>query len=202
MLMRLFIRLSFLIKASRNSLDMDTCENQNVNKILVVGNGFDLACGLKTGFTDFMAAIFVHYFKYLENCSSNTNSSNRFKQAIDELKLKYSFKFKINFVKADKRFFENIFFKLLLHGFYPDVYLLYILSEVNKNRISEYKFHECNEILNYFLGLKFNDLFKKNEYKWLDVEKLIGQIVSDNFNYYTIYNSVLDKAEKDEKKRN
>ena len=57
------------------------------NKILVVGNGYDVACGLQSRFTDFfnpMLSRYLYHIKNISNAKNKINTIENFYNLLDE----------------------------------------------------------------------------------------------------------------------
>lgn len=89
-----------------------------MNRLIIVGNGFDLSLGLKTGYQSFLLNYLEECFS--ESCRGNTNGYSdelleiKPSQIISPLRQKYdSFDELYEYLKSEKHIFFNVKFELL-----------------------------------------------------------------------------------------
>lgn len=170
------------------------------NNLLIVGNGFDLAHGLKTTYKDF-----------LNNCKELMNSMNKSSKKIEhyldrlidenivnELEPFFNDRLfcDVNFIYNKKRLFNKEGIRTEIKKFiekkYYNLYLpLEILCDfyIDKSIEKYYKHKEDNiflidKFIKYFLSenvlLKYLlDSYEENGELWIDIEKEISMLVKD-----------------------
>lgn len=146
---------------------MDTVSLITPNKILIVGNGFDLACTLPTkynNFIEFMKFLKPHIMNDIDNVGLNIN----FSKFIDKL---YPSDFHIkqeNFNYNDLSVALNKFHLSNIQK------LLEFESDENFKKITQYQTIYDNEWLDYFVNLE-----KNNDYLWLDFENEVLVLLNE-----------------------
>lgn len=144
-------------------------DKRNVNKLVIVGNGFDIANGLKTSYVDFI-------LWYLKKCCTENKATDLYRDRL----LKF----------YDTKFNEensNILFKDV-----EDINLF--LKTCTKSNITN-DIHSKYFSINNFLYLIISDINSKS---WVNIESLYFKIISDEIknnqndtskiNYTTIQN--------------
>ena len=94
-----------------------------MKKILIVGNGYDLACGLKSKFSDFfnpLLARFVFLVQKKNEINSQFEELSNYYYAVFYNFIK-KFDYKTPLKKEELVFFESDFSKLLIKKVYPHV---------------------------------------------------------------------------------
>ncbi|SKA64311.1 Bacteriophage abortive infection AbiH [Succinivibrio dextrinosolvens DSM 3072] len=177
-----------------------------MNDILIVGNGYDLAKGLNTRFSDFFLPIVRQYVIWLENEFNNQNL------APDIQKYCYVLKQKIPHlpdfvVKNEDEFFNNIFIQIVLNKFFPIVNLLNSVLSINDQLfdatvstvLSEgiaYSPYYDNKDINFIVTnirevcSLLQDNIISSDIFWLDIESLIKDIVTDNLTKYPVNSDI------------
>ena len=156
--------------------------------ILVVGNGYDLANGLKTRFSDYMKPILKHYvFSYLKDEFKDLQSNENLKNVLRIFEDYFNsendgctteIKNDENYIQMDNSFFDNEFIKILLHKFCPTITILraYIESlnahEIPAQYLDDFKSF-CEEFFDSLKGKPTSI-----ELNWLDVENIVKEIVN------------------------
>lgn len=137
------------------------------DKILIVGNGFDLACLLPTKYNNF-----IDFIKFLKPFIFNDFHNKWLKIKLSKfMKELYSSDFHI----IQENFnFEHLTVKL--NEFHLDNIKKLFEKEFDQNfkLTSNYRTILDNEWLDYFINLKIN-----NDYLWLDFENEILAILND-----------------------
>ncbi len=173
-------------------------EENQVKKILIVGNGYDLACGLKSKFSDFfnpLLARFVFLVQKKNEINSQFEELSNYYYAVFYNFIK-KFDYKTPLKKEELVFFESDFSKLLIKKFYPHVWVLIkccysekinvifnnspFLPFLNNNACSENNSSEdtsLSQILDKFC--KKVSLLDNSDVSWLDVENVITSIVKE-----------------------
>lgn len=168
----------------------------NYNEILIVGNGYDLANGLKSSFSDYMKIFLREYiFVYIYNLYTKEHSSDN------------DFKFILSFFMSacqmseqketsfyvPPNYFDNQFIKILLHKYCPVITLLQAYIEpwmVYKDFV--YDFANSKNTINggtralqHLIFKLFKELKKNNvditlNLQWFDVESIIAEVINGN----------------------
>ncbi|MBQ9221492.1 AbiH family protein [Succinivibrio sp.] len=163
----------------------------NRNEILVVGNGYDIANGLKTSFCDFMKPVLAEYiFSYIYH--SHTSLFPHSEEYKSILTIFENFLGKPNDnlrIKSDA-FFKNQFIQILFHKYCPTITLLhaYMESEKTVNHfIGETKEKKIFKGKASQLQGKIVELFKlltqkglTLDLKWFDVENIIANVINED----------------------
>ena len=164
-----------------------------MNDILIVGNGYDLAKGLNTRFSDFFLPIVYQYVVWLEEKYIGRllpETENLCFLIKNHLKGFSEQKF---FISDKDTLFNNIFIKILLNRFFPFITVLDSFVSINHELC--FKFDESMHFERYEtiysdqdLKLIFEELSKvkkllettkaNTDYFWMDVESLIKDIVT------------------------
>ena len=178
-----------------------------MNDILIVGNGYDLAKGLKTRFSDFFLPIVRQYVIWLEK-----NNSQRLAADITN----YCHAIKINLpsdsdseivVENEDEFFNNIFIQIIFNRFFPFINLLSSVLSINNQLIDAREltvFSNDSDSVPYYdtEDIKFVVSNLKNvcsqlysnristDLYWMDVESLIKDIVTGNLTKYPVNSSI------------
>ena len=169
-----------------------------MTSILIVGNGYDLACGLKSKFSDFFNPLLA---KFVFQVQKNKEINSQFEELIDYYytifnKFIKKFDYKTPLKDEESIFFESDFSKLLIKKFYPHIWVLIkcCYSEITKviiNNSSLLPFFvnkasnennspngtELSQILENFC--KKINLLDNSDVSWLDVENVITSIVKE-----------------------
>lgn len=177
-----------------------------MNDILIVGNGYDLAKGLNTRFSDFFLQIVRQYVIWLENDFNNQNL------APDIQKYCYVLKQKIPHlpdvvVKNEDEFFNNIFIQIVLNKFFPIVNLLNSVLRINdqlydatvstvlSEGIAYSPYNDNRDIKFIVTSIRevcslLQDNIISSDIFWLDIESLIKDIVTDNLTKYPVNSDI------------
>lgn len=164
-----------------------------MNDILIVGNGYDLAKGLNTRFSDFFLPVVYQYVVWIEE--KNIGSLLPETEELCSLIKKHLKEFSDQKVciKDKDTLFNNIFVKIILNSFFPFINVLDSLVSVNEKlltifNISSYfsrfetinsnpnmrsVFDEISKVKNILRNTKAN-----KDYLWMDVESLVKDIVT------------------------
>lgn len=169
-----------------------------MTSILIVGNGYDLACGLKSKFSDFFNPLLA---KFVFQVQKNKEINSQFDELIDYYytifnKFIKKFDYKTPLKDEESIFFESDFSKLLIKKFYPHIWVLIkcCYSEITNviiNNSSLLPFFvnkasnennspngtELSQILENFC--KKINLLDNSDVSWLDVENVITSIVKE-----------------------
>lgn len=132
------------------------------NQLFIIGNGFDLAMGLKSGYNDFMR----HYFNQLLLSSLKSSGNNQ------KYKIKY------------KHFEDDLFCVGIKKSMdYPDTYLKQIIKDTADLGFKDY----IDKVLNdeKFIIAPKSDFIKElleqiNKENWVDIEMLYFDMVYKN----------------------
>lgn len=174
-----------------------------MNDILIVGNGYDLAKGLNTRFSDFFLPIARQFIIWLENNSNYQPLAPDIENYCYVLKQKFP-PLSENIVKNEEEFFNNIFIQITLDRFYPFINLLNSVITVNEQLykhtvssnfsggiITSSPFFN-NDDKDYIVEVIRNTthlLSNRNissDFFWMDLECLIRDIVADNLTKYPL----------------
>lgn len=189
-----------------------------MNSILIVGNGYDLAKGLNTRFSDFFLPIIRQFIIWLEN------NSNYQPLAPDIQKYCYVLKQKIPVVseillKNKDEFFNNIFIQITLNRFFSYINLLTSLIAINSqlysytvssnysSSIPRITLAPDKDNKDYVVDVIRKTTSRLSEMNfsltifWMDIESLIKDIVTDNLskipedsftkiNWYKFYEAI------------
>ncbi len=171
-----------------------------MNTILIVGNGYDLAKGLNTRFSDFFLPIVRQYVIWLEN---NSNSL-----APDIQKYCYVLKHKIPFdseidIKNQEEFFNNIFIQIILNRFFPIINLLNTALSINdqlydatvssvlSDGIASSPYYDKSDLKFIVTTIRnvcslLSDKVSSSDIYWMDIESLIKDLVTDNLTKFPV----------------
>ncbi|QNQ82759.1 AbiH family protein [Lactobacillus sp. PV012] len=163
--------------------DLKSVENKR--ELLVIGNGFDLECGLKTQYEDFF---FEKYgINLIAEIDSEKNSELEFEhyQKLANQKFIKEFSKAINeqldinrLIKENKDaygYLVNYFsqrFKSILHTIDPDNLNNNLRDKRNKKLKTKFTNWDIVFISSYIL------MKKGNEFKWIDIEKAIFEVIT------------------------
>lgn len=164
------------------------------NKILVVGNGYDVACGLQSRFTDFfnpMLSRYLYHIKNISNAKNKINTIEKFYTLLDENFIsKFCHQIPLN--EDEENFFKTDFSLLLLKKFYPFAYVLINSLFYSPTKISPIYNITSNDKSNIYLSDDERDLRdilekfrihynsdKQVKLLWLDIEQLISILVQN-----------------------
>lgn len=125
--------------------------NESIKQLLIIGNGFDLACGLKSKYTDFFETIDSkkngqNYWYYVFECLKNYNLFPSYEWADIELQILNQLKnleilYQNNFIHTLKTKTQNV--RALLES-----EITSMISERNINNLS------CDSLLITYMGLR------------------------------------------------
>jgi hypothetical protein len=146
-----------------------------MNKLVIIGNGFDLAHGLKTRYSDFV-------LWYLNNCYSNKCYLNQVKSNIDEQLIKKNLVtiFEHNYYSGDNYSAPNAGFKSI--------------EEFKKMKSPQYTVEYYHPFFKY--------LIQTLEFNWVDIEleyyKFLKEIYKDveKSNTGEVSNSIKEEVKK------
>ena len=124
--------------------------NERTKQLLIIGNGFDLACGLKSKYTDFFETIDPrknqqNYWYYIFECLKNYNLLPSYEWADIELQI-------LNQLKNLEILYQNNFIRTLKsktnHLIGPLEYEInFMITERNLNDVT------CNSLMSTYVGL-------------------------------------------------
>lgn len=170
-----------------------------MKNILVVGNGYDKAKGLKTSFVDFFLPIVKRYLLWLDNKYPDNELDywvyNYKNAVITQINKNETVDIKI---EDENIFFNNTFIIILINEYFPFVNLLNALIDINPQLVKEsgydkfikhvslsysirglsedyeYLKNTVSDVSKILLSREFNsDIF------WMDIESTIKEIVTD-----------------------
>lgn len=155
-------------------------EENQVKNILIVGNGYDLACGLKSKFSDFFNPLLARYLfqlnKKAEQNELKKEVSELYNHIYDSFIKENEYKKFLN--KDEELFFESDFSKLLIKTFYPHFWV-FIRCIISK---------KVNVVVKFSLQVKFLTNLESNENDssdTSDLDKILEKLcqVIDEVNY-------------------
>jgi len=170
-----------------------------MKNILVVGNGYDKAKGLKTSFVDFFLPIVKRYLLWLDNKHPDDELDywvyNYKNAVITQINKNETVDIKI---EDENIFFNNTFIIILINEYFPFVNILNALIDINPQLVKEsgydkfmkqvnlsfsiralgedyeYLKNTVSDVSKILLSREFNsDIF------WMDIESTIKEIVTD-----------------------
>lgn len=173
-----------------------------MNTILIVGNGYDLAKGLSTRFSDFFLPIARQYVIWLENNSDSYSLAPDIQKYCYVLKQKIPFDPEID-VKNKEEFFNNIFIQIILNRFFPIINLLNTVLSINdqlydatvssvlSDGIASSPYYNKSDLKFIVTTIRnvcslLSEKVSSSDIYWLDIESLIKDIVTDNLTKFPV----------------
>ena len=135
-----------------------------MKNILVVGNGYDKAKGLKTSFVDFFLPIVKRYLLWLDNKYPDNELDywvyNYKKAVITQINNNETVDIKI---EDENIFFNNTFIIILINEYFPFVNLLNALIDINPQLVKESGYDKFIKQIN----LSYTTRGLSEDYKYL-----------------------------------
>lgn len=179
------------------------------NEILVVGNGYDIANGLKTGFSNYMQPLLCEYiFSYIYHLySKQSQTTDEYKNILNVFEAVCNiFSQNETTISVPENFFENQFIKILLHKYCPVITLFQAYIEADRVvkgvELDSRQIRIIQGIISkfhFFIAGLFKKINRKAltcDLKWFDVESIIANVINDDL--HSDLGKFLTQAEKED----
>lgn len=142
----------------------------NVNRLFLIGNGFDLSLGLKTKYTDFL--LWLLKKEIIKSIDSKIH-----KAPFEKYKGRYNSIYEEYEVLKLKGYSENKLFDVLINIGRPDVTEEAVLAINNLEELNEFNKKNCIEIKISDTSLLMNELLKTSKVNWVDIENTYFELL-------------------------